>query len=516
MQCHRVPGIHPTWSSPVDADLVVKARASITALIQGGVDKMKTSDSGVILLLVGGGSIIHMDDLDGVVECIRPPDSGVANAVGAAIAKVSGEIDRIEHLGNRTREEVEIQANAEAIALAVRHGAQPKSINLADFDMIPLQDMTNDVFRIIVKTVGDLSSEKLKLVPSSQSSQTSSPIIKRKILQINGHSKPSRMEEIDIETYIPSISKTTGEWTISETDLGFLADGCSVLGTGGGGTTYYGRLSTIEVLRSMPDCKMRVIDPETLSDDANVACLAWVGAPAVSTERLPSGGELNFSLLSLAKYIQIPKFDGIMSGEIGGWNGFCTFTVSAHTGIPIVDGDLVARAIPEIDMCLPYLHGKAHPWPAVISDARQNVAHVTSAQSNARFERMIRTASVELGSCVGMCMSPLSGKVVKEYCPKRSLSFAWFIGREMALARKRSVHVAEALVAMIPGGALLYTGKVVKITREVKPGWTVGTCILVPADDISMQNPETRPMELQFQVRVLCSYFRVPFCEVKI
>ena len=507
MQCHRVPEIHPTWSSPVDADLVVKARASITALIQGGVDKMKSSDTEIILLLVGGGSIIHMDDLNGVVECIRPPDFGVANAVGAAISKVSGEIDRIEHLGHRTRDTIESLANAEAIALAIRRGAQPESVKIADFDMIPLQDMTNDVVRIIVKTVGELNSKKLQLAPLNQSSRISSPIIRRKILQTNGHPKPSRMEAVDIEDYIPYICKLTGEWLISETDLGFLADGCSILGTGGGGTTYYGHLSTIEVLRSIPDCKIRVIDPEILNDDAKVACLAWVGAPAVSTERLPSGSELSFSLLSLAKYIQVPKFDGIISGEIGGWNGFCTFTVSARTGIPIVDGDLVARAIPEIDMCLPYLHGKAHPWPAVISDARQNVAHVTSAQSTARFERMIRTASVELGSCVGMCMSPLSGKVIKEYCPQRSLSFAWFIGREMALARKRSVDVAEALVSMIPGGALLYTGKVVKVTHDVKPGWTVGTCILVPADDKFI---ETRPMELQFQVRKL-SYLMCEF-----
>ncbi len=66
----------------------MKARAAVRSLIQGGVDNMKTSDAPVVLLLVGGGSIIYMDDLDGVVKAIRPPSYSVANAVGAAIAKV--------------------------------------------------------------------------------------------------------------------------------------------------------------------------------------------------------------------------------------------------------------------------------------------------------------------------------------------------------------------------------------------------------------------------------------------
>lgn len=39
------------------------------------------------MLLVGGGSIIAPDELAGVKEIIRPPFFGVANAVGAAMAK---------------------------------------------------------------------------------------------------------------------------------------------------------------------------------------------------------------------------------------------------------------------------------------------------------------------------------------------------------------------------------------------------------------------------------------------
>ena len=48
---------------------------------------MKTSPEDITVLLVGGGSIISPDELVGVKEIIRPPFFGVANAVGAAMAK---------------------------------------------------------------------------------------------------------------------------------------------------------------------------------------------------------------------------------------------------------------------------------------------------------------------------------------------------------------------------------------------------------------------------------------------
>lgn len=49
--------------------------------------RMKTSPEDITVLLVGGGSIISPDVLAGVGEIIRPPYFGVANAVGAAMAK---------------------------------------------------------------------------------------------------------------------------------------------------------------------------------------------------------------------------------------------------------------------------------------------------------------------------------------------------------------------------------------------------------------------------------------------
>lgn len=40
------------------------------------------------MILVGGGSIIIGDDINGVGQVIRPPYFGVANAIGAAVGRL--------------------------------------------------------------------------------------------------------------------------------------------------------------------------------------------------------------------------------------------------------------------------------------------------------------------------------------------------------------------------------------------------------------------------------------------
>ena len=78
----------PSWHADVSPELVHRASQDIKIQLQRCVDKMKTSDLEVVLLIVGGGSIIQAEPLVNVRSCIRPPFYKVANAVGAAIAKV--------------------------------------------------------------------------------------------------------------------------------------------------------------------------------------------------------------------------------------------------------------------------------------------------------------------------------------------------------------------------------------------------------------------------------------------
>ena len=82
--------------------LVLQALQQMGATIEDAIDRMKTSASAVPVVLVGGGSILAPTKLRGASEVIVPKQAGVANAIGAAIAKASGEVDQVysyEQLG---------------------------------------------------------------------------------------------------------------------------------------------------------------------------------------------------------------------------------------------------------------------------------------------------------------------------------------------------------------------------------------------------------------------------------
>jgi N-methylhydantoinase A/oxoprolinase/acetone carboxylase beta subunit len=111
----------------LDQDLVAEALAGMQATIDAGVDRMKTSAAAIPLIVVGGGSIL-VREVAGVSEVIRPDHFEAANAVGAAIAQISGDVDRVFALGDGLdRDGALAIAKSEAIERAVAAGAAPAS-----------------------------------------------------------------------------------------------------------------------------------------------------------------------------------------------------------------------------------------------------------------------------------------------------------------------------------------------------------------------------------------------------
>jgi hypothetical protein len=126
-------------------------------LIADAIDRVKLVRGDRPLIVVGGGSVVVPDSLPGVSEVLRAPHADVANAIGAAIAAVSGQVDRIFHPGPGGRDAVLEQACAEAREQAIRAGAQPDAVEIVELDEIPLAYMTNYATRIRAKAAGPLA-----------------------------------------------------------------------------------------------------------------------------------------------------------------------------------------------------------------------------------------------------------------------------------------------------------------------------------------------------------------------
>ena len=136
--------------------LLTEALARADVMLADAIDRMKTSREDRPLIAVGGGSILIPDQIPGVSEVIRPEHFDTANAVGAAIASVSGQIDRIFHLGTGGRQAALDEACGEARERAVAAGAEPGTVRIVEMEEIPLAYLTSPAVRIRAKAAGTL------------------------------------------------------------------------------------------------------------------------------------------------------------------------------------------------------------------------------------------------------------------------------------------------------------------------------------------------------------------------
>ncbi len=137
------------------AALVKEALARIRAMIEEGVDRMKTDAGETPLIAVGGGSFLVPARLAGVSEVLNVPHQAVANAVGAAIAQVSGEVDQI--FQDLSRDEAIARARQLATDKAIAAGADRATINVVEVEDLPLAYLPGNSLRTRVRVVGEIA-----------------------------------------------------------------------------------------------------------------------------------------------------------------------------------------------------------------------------------------------------------------------------------------------------------------------------------------------------------------------
>ncbi len=140
----------------LDQELVKQAVSAIHDIVNVGVDRMKTSAEPMPVILVGGGSVLIRDDIHGTSEVIVPEHAAVANAIGASIAQVGGEVDKVFSYDNGGRDAVIAGAKQEAIDKAIAAGANADAIEIIDFEELPLQYVPGNSVRLRAKAAGEL------------------------------------------------------------------------------------------------------------------------------------------------------------------------------------------------------------------------------------------------------------------------------------------------------------------------------------------------------------------------
>src|ERR1700722_15820 len=192
---------------------------------------------------------------------------------------------------------------------------------------------------------------------------------------------------------------------IRESDLLPLSLGAALLGTGGGGNPYIGMLRLRELLRN--GHRVEVLPLEALKDDAWVGSVGGIGAPVVGIEKIKQGDECLRALRGVEEAAGV-KCGAIISAEIGGSNSIEPMLTAAKAGVPVVDGDGMGRAFPEVQMSTFFIYG-LHPAPGAIADDKGNVVVFQKIVDMYWLERVARHIAVDMGAGAGFATPPMTG-----------------------------------------------------------------------------------------------------------
>ncbi|MEM7218269.1 MAG: DUF917 domain-containing protein [Pseudomonadota bacterium] len=261
---------------------------------------------------------------------------------------------------------------------------------------------------------------------------------------------------------------------IEADQLADLSSGAVLLATGGGGDPYVSYLSARQTLTAMGP--VTLLKPEALTDDAYVVAIGGVGAPSVGLELLPSSDEPARALAAFEAHVG-RKIDALVSFEVGGGNSMIPLIAGASSGLPVIDGDGMGRALPEAQMMTFPIAGVA-PTPALALDYAGNTA-TFSTDSTATYERHVRAMAQAMGGMILTVEHPMTGAELKRSVVPETISFSIELGRVL---RERRGN-AEALIAPLRAafadsiyGELrhLYTGKIADSASQVIGGYDVG------------------------------------------
>lgn len=269
---------------------------------------------------------------------------------------------------------------------------------------------------------------------------------------------------------------------ISSADLDDIAVGAAVLGTGGGGDPYIGKLLARGAIEMHGPVEMIALSD--LPDAAHVVTMGGMGAPTILIEKVPSGEEA----LRAMRYHEAMtgrKATHIMAFEAGGLNSCLPIMLAAQTGLPLVDADGMGRAFPQLEMETFNVYG-VDACPVAVADEKGNLALVET-RSAAQAEWVARGLTIRMGGQSTIVNYPMDGATARAVSIPGTLSLAQGIGRTIRRARAAKNSVIDALIAHFATTHYSYatrlgSGKITDIARREANGWSVGIVTIAPFD----------------------------------
>ncbi|MEA9389590.1 DUF917 domain-containing protein [Acerihabitans sp. TG2] len=265
---------------------------------------------------------------------------------------------------------------------------------------------------------------------------------------------------------------------IYEADIEHLAIGAALLGAGGGGDAYLGKLMAQKCIREKGP--ITLLRPDEIADDAYIIPTGTMGAPIMLMEKIPNGDEALKSLRELEHDCGKKAF-ATMPVECGGMNSTIPFIVASQAGIALIDADGMGRAFPELQMTTFTMLGISAS-PAVLHNERGDRV-VLKTLDNPMLEYIARGITVRMGGIAHCAMYGMTGRHVKDTSIPGTMTLCMALGAAILATKINKSDPIEAIKTVtrhsIFGEAIvLFEGKIIDVERRSTDGFVRGKAML--------------------------------------
>jgi hypothetical protein len=271
-----------------------------------------------------------------------------------------------------------------------------------------------------------------------------------------------------------------------------LVVGTTILGTGGGGDPETGRETLEEDLKA--GRQLRITGLEDLPDDALIVSPYFIGsiAPGVKANRAVTIPDPFAVALELVERHFKRKVVATVASELGGGNTAAALHVASQLSIPLIDGDLLGRAGPELHQSTAHIFDASMAPSAVVSETGNSVfiegyAHIDD------YEALARYVAILSGGHAAVIDTPLTKTKALQLVIKGTISKSIAIGRAVRDANRDGTDPVEAS-RRTSGGWLIFRGAVEKYEWKNERGFLFG--------EVSLNGRE------KWNGRKLCSWIK--------
>ena len=262
-----------------------------------------------------------------------------------------------------------------------------------------------------------------------------------------------------------------------------IALGAALLGAGGGGDPYVGKLVAIGAVQ---ECgPVTLLDPDEIPDDALIVPIAMMGAPTVLGEKAIGGDEYKTLYETVSTFYGKPIY-AFMPIEAGGVNSMLPIAAAARLGLPLVDCDGMGRAFPELQM-VTFTIGGASATPMALVDEKGNSV-IFRTVTNKWTEELARSVTMSCGGSVSISLYAMEGKFMKEYGVHGIVTRSERLGSAIRKVKEVTDQTPEQAFLSITEGFKLFKGKISDVLREVRGGFNFGKVVLDGIGDYKGQS----------------------------